>query len=544
MRLIQEGKYDPAKAPARGGPPQGVAARYSAPGGNAPEQSGRDEGGEWHHGHQAAHHARESVKAQAAGDHEKAKFHAERSKHHAARHKLRGKADPRAHHDQAIAQHRKPIRRRKLKKSETEIALEKFYKGQGVGMIVVDQDGRVLIGRGKDGQWQTPGGHVEPGESKEEAAKRELREETGLCADDMTPVASFQAEGNDSTTFLVHHVKDMRTLGMGVDMELAGLKFVLPGEIPENFRPCSARGIHAWLRGDAQKSGKLTDMLAIESLEKNILRGEDGRAAVYQITHGDSLRLVGTGAFRLLKGIVKGMKEEDFRVANIGEYKIHIRKHLNDVYSGRIEDGHKVIHQFANRSLPQLTAEIMSIFEWYSPEDGQFLEDESIDDLAVQGGIQSLMDNYKRHNIGEIYEEMERIRSEIRAGNATDVQQSEARIMKLFDKLEKLVHDIAGKHNQLGSHVSEDIEDIQRKLVALQAGLESLQAKPHTVEAIASNPSEAKRVHSEMYPYLSKPSIEISPDGRIRITFREDWTDMEREDFLGDMKAKILRKRP
>jgi 8-oxo-dGTP diphosphatase len=53
--------------------------------------------------------------------------------------------------------------------------------------IFVFRDGKILLGKRKgkigDGEWGLPGGHFEYGESLIEAAKRELREETGLEAD-------------------------------------------------------------------------------------------------------------------------------------------------------------------------------------------------------------------------------------------------------------------------------------------------------------------------------------------------------------------------
>lgn len=50
--------------------------------------------------------------------------------------------------------------------------------------IVVAQNGKILIGKRKGahgtGDWATPGGHLEFGETIEQCVERELREETGL----------------------------------------------------------------------------------------------------------------------------------------------------------------------------------------------------------------------------------------------------------------------------------------------------------------------------------------------------------------------------
>ncbi|WP_165956839.1 NUDIX hydrolase [Kribbella antibiotica] len=58
--------------------------------------------------------------------------------------------------------------------------------GAAVGVLVWN-DGQVLLQqRSDDRTWCIPGGGVEPGEHLEDAARRELHEETGLTAEGLT----------------------------------------------------------------------------------------------------------------------------------------------------------------------------------------------------------------------------------------------------------------------------------------------------------------------------------------------------------------------
>ncbi|GAA4932333.1 NUDIX hydrolase [Streptomyces coeruleoprunus] len=56
----------------------------------------------------------------------------------------------------------------------------------GVGAVLLRPDGALLVGRrvkrGEPATWSLPGGHVEAGETFEEAAVREVAEETGIGA--------------------------------------------------------------------------------------------------------------------------------------------------------------------------------------------------------------------------------------------------------------------------------------------------------------------------------------------------------------------------
>jgi 8-oxo-dGTP pyrophosphatase MutT (NUDIX family) len=85
-------------------------------------------------------------------------------------------------------------------------------------VLLIDDQDRVLLFEGFDPEvpdvrfWFTAGGEMEPGESLEEAARRELREETGCTTAELGPAVwtrptefSFngQAYASDETFFLV-----------------------------------------------------------------------------------------------------------------------------------------------------------------------------------------------------------------------------------------------------------------------------------------------------------------------------------------------------
>jgi 8-oxo-dGTP diphosphatase len=61
-------------------------------------------------------------------------------------------------------------------------------------ILVVGRDGALLMQQRDDdaridpGRWTPPGGHIEPGETPAEAARRELLEETGLVAGELVPL--------------------------------------------------------------------------------------------------------------------------------------------------------------------------------------------------------------------------------------------------------------------------------------------------------------------------------------------------------------------
>ena len=521
----------------RGRPPKSIAAKYSSPGKNAPEQSGQDRGGDWNKHKKKKKKKEEDTKKSEKGVHQPYSVGDKDTPGESlaggmTREKIAG----------AKEEHKAKLKELKeMPKAKLTKAFEQYYSGRGAGVIVRDDEGKILVGQGKDGSWQTPGGHVEPHEDFDEGAHRELREEANIVADNMHEVGHFKMNGNDAKTFVVDSYKGK----VSDSNELKNLKFVELGSLLDwNLRDCSRKGIEMYAHSALKKSTNLKDMLILEKLKKNVVRGGARSDVVYDVSHGDALRLIGNGCFRFLKRAVDGMGDEDFRDIPFENYIISVRKHTSDVYSGRINDGHKTIHQFTNKSLPQLCADVMSVFEWYSNEDEHIfdlLDEENLPDDAIMGGLSHLSDNYKKHNLANIYTEINNIRQEIRQGNAVDLQQVEHKIMKLFDKLEESVHHVASKHNQLAREAGEEIEQLEGKLRELQVKVDELNSKPSTVEAVQTRPVSSDKVHGEHYMYLPKPTVKIGGNGNIVITFDKDWTDLEKSNFLNDMKAKIVK---
>lgn len=79
------------------------------------------------------------------------------------------------------------------------------------GAVVFDEQGRLLLARhADDGGWASPGGMVEPFEAPQDAALRELREETGIEAEVLGLVGAYGGPdyvvtypGGDRTAYVV-----------------------------------------------------------------------------------------------------------------------------------------------------------------------------------------------------------------------------------------------------------------------------------------------------------------------------------------------------
>jgi 8-oxo-dGTP pyrophosphatase MutT (NUDIX family) len=485
----------------RGRPPKSVASKYTSPGKDAPDSKHNDRGGTW--GEEHHKRAKEKVKEDRV---------------------------------------KRKKSKKELKKAFDEYLEKKHDTKECAAILVMDQHNRILLGEHNKGGLAFPGGHCHPGEAFEDAAIRESSEETGCSIRATGEIWRGKTNGNHVRVYLGEIIsgKPKDTKSDHGKESMKNWKWYELDKLPwGEMRDCCVEPIRDFVGKRFGKS--LKGMIAMEKLEKNIIRQKGN--AVFEVTHGDALRLVGNGMFRLLKKVVEGMQDEEFKDVLIDTYKVSIRRHISDVFSGRVSDGHKIIYQFTNKSLPELTAALMSVFEWYMPEDEMELHnlyDDHLNDDVIHGGLNELVENYRRHNIGEIYSEMETIRETMRNGVAVDLQQVETRVMRLFDKLEEAVHEVSGKHNQLTQAVGKDIDELEAKLKELQSKINEPAPAPQVVEAYSAHPANKDRVHDAYYSYLSKPRIDIAPNGKITITFSSDWQDLEKENFLKDMRARAI----
>ena len=81
--------------------------------------------------------------------------------------------------------------------------------------------------------WEIPGGHIEPGETPDMAASRELMEETGATEFKIHPVAAYAVEKDEIITYGWLYFAEVHKLGKLPESEIAEIMLLkhLPGEL-------------------------------------------------------------------------------------------------------------------------------------------------------------------------------------------------------------------------------------------------------------------------------------------------------------------------
>lgn len=129
----------------------------------------------------------------------------------------------------------------------------------GASVIVEDSQGRILLQLRSDNHcWGYAGGSVEPDEVVEDAAKRELLEETGLVARNLELFGVFSGEdyhytypnGDEvSNVDIVYVCKNYTGTLRCQAGEVDELRFFCADEIPKNISPPIRKALEKWLAG-------------------------------------------------------------------------------------------------------------------------------------------------------------------------------------------------------------------------------------------------------------------------------------------------------
>ena len=97
--------------------------------------------------------------------------------------------------------------------------------------------------------WEIPGGHTEPGETPEAAARRELWEETGARMADLYPVSAYQVDGEYRCGMLFFgEIRELDTFSGDYEIEELCLLNTLPECLTyPGIQPQLFMKIRSWL---------------------------------------------------------------------------------------------------------------------------------------------------------------------------------------------------------------------------------------------------------------------------------------------------------
>jgi len=124
------------------------------------------------------------------------------------------------------------------------------------GVLILDETGRVLLQHRYDGHWGIPGGAMELGETLEETARREVREETALELGTLTMVAVHSGPeffdrypNGDEVSFVIaiYETREMHGSPIADGSETRDLAFFALDALPSNMLAVAWRVLDCYL---------------------------------------------------------------------------------------------------------------------------------------------------------------------------------------------------------------------------------------------------------------------------------------------------------
>ena len=116
----------------------------------------------------------------------------------------------------------------------------------GAAVLIVDEKNRLLLmKRSESGCWGPPGGSVELGEAVEMAARREVREETGLELEEITLFGVFSGpelfyvypNGVEVYNVTIVYLARFKSGDIRLNGEHTDWRWFAPADIPESISP-------------------------------------------------------------------------------------------------------------------------------------------------------------------------------------------------------------------------------------------------------------------------------------------------------------------
>jgi 8-oxo-dGTP diphosphatase len=126
----------------------------------------------------------------------------------------------------------------------------------GIGVIIINTEKKILIGKRANSHapyYSIPGGHIELGETLEDTAIREVKEETNLIIESPEVIAvtndleTYEKEGKHYISIILLSKTFQGILRNMEPQKCEGWQWVYPAQLPFPFFNAAQQGIACWL---------------------------------------------------------------------------------------------------------------------------------------------------------------------------------------------------------------------------------------------------------------------------------------------------------